>query len=655
MQAGFAFGAGKVSLDWTTWPRRWWAAGRVVRGRRPAGFQYSSSFLDRVEAELPTELLAGEIISFNQTFPRAETVRAAGGRISYYIDATLAAMTTGRGLELNLPADVARQACELERRNYALADRVLTMARWTAESVIAECEIPKEKVCTVLPGANLDLPEPWSSLAKPGRPGLDRPFVLGFVGADWKRKGLPLVCDVRDELARRGWTVAVHAAGNAPPELATRAGVHFVGYLDKRTQAGQFVAFLSKCDVGCLFSSREALGISTLEFLRVGVPVAGFAVEGPADTLPPDAGFRFQPTATVAEIADRFEAHLKDPAEQAAFAGAAAGYAGQVTWVRCVSECERVWAGGSGGLFRLVGERGGDVRTTSTHLAGDPIAPIATREPVRAAARVLWWQIRRRLTGRPMTVGFVNGTSFRVFPGRPASTGVWYYRLPDPDDMLFTLHLLRPGDTFLDGGANVGVWSVLAASAGAAAVAVEPVPDTFAVLEAELAANRFPIPPRAVCAALAAEPGVVRMTADQDTANRVATEGGVEVPARTLDDVIADTPPTLIKLDLEGYEYEALRGGGDTLRSPALLALVIETFRQHNLNTTLLQNIERLLAVHGFHPFAYDPTGRRLIPLTGAADVPAAESNNTIYVRDLSAVQARLTGAERVVVGGYSW
>ena len=33
--------------------------------------------------------------------------------------------------------------------------------------------------------------------------------------------------------------------------------------------------------------------MSVLEFLRAGVPVAGYAVEGPAETLPPDAGLRF--------------------------------------------------------------------------------------------------------------------------------------------------------------------------------------------------------------------------------------------------------------------------------------------------------------------------------------------------------------------------
>ena len=45
------------------------------------------------------------------------------------------------------------------------------------------------------------------------------------------------------------------------------------------------------------------------------------------------------------------------------------------------------------------------------------------------------------------------------------------------------LHLLRPGDLFLDLGSNVGSYTVLAgAVAGADVIAVEPVPVTLAVL-----------------------------------------------------------------------------------------------------------------------------------------------------------------------------
>ena len=343
-EAGFAADAVRLDLAWATWPRRVWGAKRALTGRRPRGFQYSRAFLDAAEARVPRDLLAGEVISFSQHFPRAAMVRAAGGRISYYIDATFAALTEGRGLDLGLPADVAAAGRRLERDNYALADRVVAMASWTADSLRADCGVPADNVFTVMPGANLDLPAGWVPTVPQGRAGVDRPFTLGFVGTDWRRKGLPLVCDVRDRLEAMGWKAAVVAAGDAPPELTRRPGVAFAGFLDKRDGTAAFVAFLARCDVGCLFSTREALGISTLEFLRVGVPVAGYAIEGPADTLPADAGFRFAPGDDVATVAARFDGYLRDPGEQERFRANAAGHSGRVTWDQCIQEFIHIWA-----------------------------------------------------------------------------------------------------------------------------------------------------------------------------------------------------------------------------------------------------------------------------------------------------------------------
>jgi cyclopropane fatty-acyl-phospholipid synthase-like methyltransferase len=54
----------------------------------------------------------------------------------------------------------------------------------------------------------------------------------------------------------------------------------------------------------------------------------------------------------------------------------------------------------------------------------------------------------------------------------------------------FVLHLLRPADHFLDVGANVGSYTVMAAgSVGAFVTCVEPIPSTFAHFERNIALN----------------------------------------------------------------------------------------------------------------------------------------------------------------------
>jgi glycosyltransferase involved in cell wall biosynthesis len=345
LTAGFAEIPWRLDLEPMRSLRWRWTLGRILRGHPPRGFQYSNAFLDAASAQVPETYLSTEVISFNQHFPIAARVLAAGGHMNHFIDATFYSMTSNRGLDLRLPDDVVAEGREKERANYAASNRIIAMARWTAKSLSEDCAVDRVKASTILPGANIDLPTEliFENAQPPERPGREREFVLGFIGMDWKRKGLPLLLAVRDELARRGQKVMVLAAGDVPGSLRRREGLRFVGWLEKRSGHQPFVQFLRACDIGCLFSENEALGISTLEFLRAGVPVAGFAHQGLADTLPPDAGFRFPLRATCNDVADVFEAYLQNESKQDAFRRNARAWSSFVTWERCITEMQELW------------------------------------------------------------------------------------------------------------------------------------------------------------------------------------------------------------------------------------------------------------------------------------------------------------------------
>ena len=60
------------------------------------------------------------------------------------------------------------------------------------------------------------------------------------------------------------------------------------------------------------------------------------------------------------------------------------------------------------------------------------------------------------------------------------ATGNIYTGLHEFEDMMFLLHLLRPGDIFVDAGANIGSYTVLASAVvGAKSISFEPVPPLF--------------------------------------------------------------------------------------------------------------------------------------------------------------------------------
>lgn len=316
--------------------RRVWNAHQWLLGRGLGGYQYSEAFLSRAEALIPDSAWVGTILSFNQHFPRSSSVYEKGGRLIHYIDATVASAVSEGGFASHLPERIKAEALALECKNFQESDWVVTMGRWAAESVINDCGVDPNKVRTILPGANLTLPGNFQFVDRKEVLGKDRPLVLGFIGKEWRRKGLPFLLEVRAILERMGVRAVVRCVGNYPSELAGTPGLEYLGFIDKAKSPIQFIEFLTSCDLGCLFSAREPLGISTLEFLRAGVPVAGFMTEGVADTVPPDAGFRFQANQSSEQVAVVLRESLSD--NMYAKIDAAKKWSKHVTWERCVSE-----------------------------------------------------------------------------------------------------------------------------------------------------------------------------------------------------------------------------------------------------------------------------------------------------------------------------
>jgi FkbM family methyltransferase len=225
------------------------------------------------------------------------------------------------------------------------------------------------------------------------------------------------------------------------------------------------------------------------------------------------------------------------------------------------------------------------------------------------------------------------------------ATGNWYCGLHEVRDMGFVLHLLRPGDHFLDVGANVGSYTVLAAGAvGATVTCVEPSAVTFAHLQRNIALNGLTGRVNAWQGGLSDSPGTLRFTEGLDTVNHVLAAGesapAVEVPVRTLDDLLGASTPLLIKIDVEGHERSVLQGAPRTLGNPGLLAVVMETNGSGARYGIGDDQLVALMRHHGFSAYGYDPFGRRLLD-------GAQADGNTVFVRDRAAVEARLTGSKR--------
>lgn len=316
--------------------RKYWNLLSLLCLNRPGGYQFSKAFLDKAESLIPAEYFTNTIISFNQVFPRAETVQKAGGKIIYYIDMTLTDLFKDKSYGVHIGSGIRKMALQQELTNYNLAERVITMGNWPLKTLTEIYHLPQAKLGFVLPGANLTIEPDWEPVPfKPGA-GRTRDLVLGFVGKDWERKGLGVLIELKAALEVRGFKIRIKVIGNCPEIWKVQDGVDFLGVINKINEGARFISEIAACDIGCLFSKGEALGISLLEFLAVGVPVAGYYHQGMTDTLLPGASLSFQLDDSLVKIADRFETYINDSACQLALKNNAIARQGSVTWKSCL-------------------------------------------------------------------------------------------------------------------------------------------------------------------------------------------------------------------------------------------------------------------------------------------------------------------------------
>ena len=87
--------------------------------------------------------------------------------------------------------------------------------------------------------------------------------------------------------------------------------------------------------------------------------------------------------------------------------------------------------------------------------------PLARDAPQRAWVRFASWQVRSRFRDE-ILLQWVGGQRLAIKHGMAAATANIYVGLYEFADMMPALHFLRERDLFLDIGANVGTYTVLA-------------------------------------------------------------------------------------------------------------------------------------------------------------------------------------------------
>jgi FkbM family methyltransferase len=141
-------------------------------------------------------------------------------------------------------------------------------------------------------------------------------------------------------------------------------------------------------------------------------------------------------------------------------------------------------------------------------------------------------------------------------------------RSRDHEELSFLMRHLPPGGTFVDVGANIGFYSLVATARGAArTLAVEPLPAAFERLQFNIRANDFEQRITALQAALGPERKRITITVaegDLGSSSIVRTDiagKAVEVAMLPLVDALSENAFTRVdgmKIDVEGMEDSVL-------------------------------------------------------------------------------------------------
>lgn len=278
--------------------------------------------------------------------------------------------------------------------------------------------------------------------------------------------------------------------------------------------------------------------------------------------------------------------------------------------------------------------------------------PANQRHRLRALFRFGWWQFRKRLSKSPAIVRVGTNRRFKVVTDSPFSSVVVYSGLPEWDEMRFLQRVLRPTDGFIDIGANVGFYTVLASTivTQGPLLAFEANPRNLDVLRDQVKLNEL-TNATVFATALGNSTGELSFFNSGRDGGSIACESDpsssrITVPCSRLDDCLAGKrlPETVVaKMDVEGCEVLVLEGAVEAMASGRIAAWVFElndlALRKHGASG---DDLLRIFSKHGYAIHYWDEERQRLGKKGDDGDVNRA---NYLACRDLGLIERRIHDA----------
>ena len=273
------------------------------------------------------------------------------------------------------------------------------------------------------------------------------------------------------------------------------------------------------------------------------------------------------------------------------------------------------------------------------------------------------WQLRSFFTHVPLVYNLTKNSKIFIYKSEPASSANLYYGLHEYSNMFFLMHYLKKNETFIDVGSNLGTFSILASGeTECRSIIIEPIPQNVSLIRKNINLNGFENKIQIHELALGSQNEIGKITSDLRDQNFILSSSknivmakddyrskALQVEIKQMDYLFSKENPSVIKIDVEGYESEVIAGAKQTLKKDSLKAIIIELRGIGNQRYKLNENLlERKLKDNNFEKFYYNPFSRQLL------SYDFDNISEPIFIRDKNLVEKRLLTAKKISINNLS-
>lgn len=260
--------------------------------------------------------------------------------------------------------------------------------------------------------------------------------------------------------------------------------------------------------------------------------------------------------------------------------------------------------------------------------------PVSKNSKLELLLKILWWKVNKIFFKLPVMVQLSPKIKCICYPDATHyGSLVLYTTFPEYSEMMITKKILEKEDIFFDVGANIGIYSLIAASkiTTGKIYAFEPSAKSLPYLYENIFLNQLGDKVKVIEKVVSDKNGFLsfdisgaadynhisysQKSSAYSSNNKVdSKKDNIRLPSITLDDFISKNKIPhikLIKIDVEGTEILVLKGLEKSLRSKLIDVLIVEvsewTFKKFSFSP---EEVYKFLRKYDFNLYYFSPKNK---------------------------------------------